>query len=108
MCRRVAWRAASCRAPPPANPDAAARRARARNARDTCSWPRRMLEIGAVYPKFCGVTRVESVAYEVIMLRLLLFVGTTLAIMLVLSIVVSLFGLDRWAYSHAGINLQGM
>ena len=28
--------------------------------------------------------------------------------MLLLSIVVSLFGLDRWAYSHAGINLQGM
>ncbi len=42
------------------------------------------------------------------MLRILLFVGTNLAIMLVLSIVVSLFGLDRWAYSHAGINLQGM
>ena len=42
------------------------------------------------------------------MLRLILFVGTNLAIMLVLSVVVSLFGLDRWAYSHAGINLQGM
>ena len=42
------------------------------------------------------------------MLRLILFVGTNLAIMLVLSVVVSLFGLDRWAYTHAGINLQGM
>ena len=30
------------------------------------------------------------------MLRLILFVGTNLAIMLVLSIVVSLFGLDRF------------
>ena len=67
-----------------------------------------MLEIGAVYPKFSGVTRVESVADEDTMLRVLLFVGTNLAIMLVLSIVVSLFGIDRWAYSHAGINLQGM
>jgi heat shock protein HtpX len=37
-----------------------------------------------------------------------LFLGTNLAIMLVLSIVVSIFGLDRWAYSHSGINLQGM
>jgi heat shock protein HtpX len=42
------------------------------------------------------------------MLRIILFLGTNLAIMLVLSIVVSLFGLDRWAYSHSGINLQGM
>jgi len=42
------------------------------------------------------------------MLRVLLFVGTNLAIMLVLSIVVSLFGIDRWAYSHTGMNLQGM
>jgi heat shock protein HtpX len=42
------------------------------------------------------------------MLRIILFLGTNLAIMLVLSIVVSIFGLDRWAYSHSGINLQGM
>ena len=42
------------------------------------------------------------------MLRILLFLGTNLAIMLVLSIVVSLFGIDRWAYSHTGMNLQGM
>ena len=42
------------------------------------------------------------------MLRIILFVGTNLAIMLVLSIVVSIFGLDRWAYAHSGINLQGM
>lgn len=38
------------------------------------------------------------------MLRILLFVGTNLAIMLVLSIVVSLFGLDRVAHT----NLQGL
>jgi heat shock protein HtpX len=42
------------------------------------------------------------------MLRIILFLGTNLAIMLVLSVVVSIFGLDRWAYSHSGINLQGM
>jgi heat shock protein HtpX len=42
------------------------------------------------------------------MLRILLFVGTNLAIMLVLSIVVSLFGLDHWAYQHGHVNLQGM
>ena len=38
------------------------------------------------------------------MLRILLFVGTNLAIMLVLSIVVSLFGLDRVTHT----NLQGL
>jgi heat shock protein HtpX len=42
------------------------------------------------------------------MLRILLFVGTNLAIMLVLSIVVSVFGIDRWAYQHGHIQLQGM
>lgn len=42
------------------------------------------------------------------MLRIILFLGTNLAIMLVLGIVVSIFGLDRWAYSHTGMNLQGM
>ena len=42
------------------------------------------------------------------MLRVILFLGTNLAIMLVLGIVVSLFGIDRWAYSHTGMNLQGM
>jgi heat shock protein HtpX len=42
------------------------------------------------------------------MLRVILFLGTNLAIMLVLSVVVSIFGIDRWAYSHTGMNLQGM
>ena len=42
------------------------------------------------------------------MLRIVLFVLTNLAIMLVLSVVASIFGLDRWAYSHTGINLAGM
>jgi heat shock protein HtpX len=42
------------------------------------------------------------------MLRIILFLATNLAIMLVLGIVVSIFGLDRWAYSHSGMNLQGM
>ena len=42
------------------------------------------------------------------MLRVLLFLGTNLAIMLVLGVVVSVFGLDRWAYSHTGMNLQGL
>jgi len=42
------------------------------------------------------------------MLRILLFLGTNLAIMLMLSAVVTVFGLDRWAYTHSGINLQGM
>jgi heat shock protein HtpX len=42
------------------------------------------------------------------MLRILLFLGTNLAIMLVLGIVCSIFGIDRWAYGHAGINLQGL
>jgi heat shock protein HtpX len=38
------------------------------------------------------------------MLRILLFVATNLAIMLVLSVIVSLFGIDR----VAGMNLQGL
>ncbi|MGH8377525.1 MAG: protease HtpX [Gammaproteobacteria bacterium] len=42
------------------------------------------------------------------MLRVLLFLGTNLAIMLVLGIVCSIFGIDRWAYGQAGINLQGL
>ena len=42
------------------------------------------------------------------MLRILLFLGTNLAIMLVLGIVCSIFGIDRWAYGQAGINLQGL
>jgi heat shock protein HtpX len=42
------------------------------------------------------------------MLRIILFLGTNLAIMLVLGVVASLFGIDRWAYAHSGINLQGM
>jgi heat shock protein HtpX len=42
------------------------------------------------------------------MLRVLLFLGTNLAIMLVLGTVVSILVLDRWAYSHTGMNLQGL
>lgn len=42
------------------------------------------------------------------MLRIILFLATNLAIMLVLSTVVTLFGLDRWAYGHTGMHLQGM
>lgn len=42
------------------------------------------------------------------MLRIVLFVITNLAIMLVLSLVASILGLDRWAYAHSGINLAGM
>ncbi|MBU6200158.1 MAG: protease HtpX, partial [Xanthomonadaceae bacterium] len=42
------------------------------------------------------------------MLRILLFLGTNLAIMLVLGIVCSIFGIDRWAYGQAGINLTGL
>jgi len=42
------------------------------------------------------------------MLRIVLFLLTNLAIMLVLSVVASIFGLDRWAYAHSGINLAGM
>jgi heat shock protein HtpX len=41
-------------------------------------------------------------------MRIVLFVLTNLAIMLVLSVVASIFGLDRWAYAHSGINLAGM
>jgi heat shock protein HtpX len=42
------------------------------------------------------------------MLRIVLFLLTNLAIMLVLSVVASVFGLDKWAYAHSGINLSGM
>ena len=42
------------------------------------------------------------------MLRIVLFVLTNLAIMLVLSVVASIFGLDRWAYAHAHINMSGL
>src|SRR5579863_3028896 len=42
------------------------------------------------------------------MMRIVLFLLTNLAIMLVLSVVASIFGLDRWAYTHSGINLTGM
>ncbi len=42
------------------------------------------------------------------MLRIVLFLLTNLAIMLVLSVVASIFGLDKWAYTHSGINLTGM
>ena len=42
------------------------------------------------------------------MLRILLFLGTNLAIMLVLGIVCSIFCIDQWAYGNAGINLTGL
>ncbi|MBS0556055.1 MAG: protease HtpX [Proteobacteria bacterium] len=42
------------------------------------------------------------------MLRILLFLGTNLAIMLVLGIVCSIFGIDRWVYGQSGINLTGL
>ena len=42
------------------------------------------------------------------MLRIFLFLVTNLAIMLVLGVVASIFGLDRWAYAHSGVNLAGM
>ncbi len=42
------------------------------------------------------------------MMRILLFLGTNLAIMLVLGVVCSIFGIDRWAYSQTGINLTGL
>jgi heat shock protein HtpX len=42
------------------------------------------------------------------MLRIILFLGTNLAIMLVLGVVASIFGIDKWAYYHAGVNLQQM
>src|SRR5690349_3470959 len=42
------------------------------------------------------------------MKRIILFVATNLAIMLVLSAVVTVFGLDRWAYGHTGMHLQGL
>jgi len=42
------------------------------------------------------------------MLRIVLFVLTNLAIMLVLSVVASIFGLDRWAYAHSHINMTGL
>src|SRR5438270_7289589 len=45
---------------------------------------------------------------EVPMLRIALFLGTNLAIMLLLSIIVKLFGLDVWAYRHTGMNLSGL
>jgi heat shock protein HtpX len=43
-----------------------------------------------------------------IMLRIVLFVLTNLAIMLVLSVVAHLFGIDRWTATHAGISLPGL
>ena len=42
------------------------------------------------------------------MLRVILFLGTNLAITLVLGVVMSVFGLDRWAYGHTGMSLQGL
>jgi heat shock protein HtpX len=56
------------------------------------------------------MARRDAIHHEVKsnMLRIVLFLLTNLAIMLVLGVVASLFGLDRWAYTHHGINLTGM
>jgi heat shock protein HtpX len=42
------------------------------------------------------------------MKRIVLFIATNLAVMLVLSIVLRLFGLDRAAYDQTGMNLGGL
>ncbi len=43
------------------------------------------------------------------MMRIVLFIATNIAIMLLLTIVVKVFGLDAWAYrSGVGINLTGL
>src|SRR6185369_873438 len=95
----------------PANPDAADRWARGQNGRGsslvTVSAGLNLRE--STQSRSCRDMRVAAFHNERIsMLRVILFLGTNLAIMLVLGIVVSLFGIDRWAYSHTGMNLQGM
>jgi heat shock protein HtpX len=42
------------------------------------------------------------------MLRIILFIGTNLAVMLLLTIIVKLTGLDVYAYRRGGLNLQGL
>lgn len=42
------------------------------------------------------------------MRRIVLFIATNLAVMLLLTIIVKLFGLDAWTYRKGGINLQGL
>jgi heat shock protein HtpX len=42
------------------------------------------------------------------MLRIILFIGTNLAVMLLLTIVVKVTGLDVYAYRRGGLNLQGL
>jgi heat shock protein HtpX len=42
------------------------------------------------------------------MRRILLFIATNLAVMLLLTIVVKLFGIDTYTYTKAGINYQGI
>jgi len=42
------------------------------------------------------------------MRRILLFIATNLAVMLLLTIVVKLFGIDTYTYRNGGINLQGL
>jgi heat shock protein HtpX len=42
------------------------------------------------------------------MLRIILFIGTNLAVMLLLTIIVKLTGLDVYAYRRGGLNLEGL
>jgi heat shock protein HtpX len=42
------------------------------------------------------------------MRRIILFIATNLAVMLLLTIVVKLFGIDTYTYTKAGINYQGI
>jgi heat shock protein HtpX len=42
------------------------------------------------------------------MRRIILFIATNLAVMVLLTIVVKLFGIDTYTYSKAGINYQGI
>jgi heat shock protein HtpX len=42
------------------------------------------------------------------MLRIILFIGTNLAVMLLLTIVVKITGLDVYAYRRGGLNLEGL
>ena len=42
------------------------------------------------------------------MLRIMLFIATNLAVMILLTIVVKVTGLDVYAYQRGGLNLQGL
>ena len=46
--------------------------------------------------------------FEAAMLRIVLFIATNLAVMVLLTIVVKLTGLDVYASGRSGINLQGL